>query len=468
MERDKFIAQGEKFGLEGDKLRAYVDGCVREARDERAAARNAEIEARNAEIEARKAESYIIAQQDEARKKESELLDKRIKLEELRKNNGTENVSRAGHSHKPSIPPLPSLADQFNEAHADIRIRRMNKAHQSSSKNVNPNVNKSNNNAISHTKSEKPGKSKFDDKKCFNCNKFGHISFNCPNKKGRREMGASVVAGRSAEDTSAGDDAAAGPTDTREMAGHFNHKSLSLIVQENLTEDGSGVKLASGDTLPVLSAVASGSEVEMPVVDGLVNGKPVDVLRDSGCTTVIVRYELVREEQFFGDRLTCLLVDRTLRNFRRAKIDIDTPYFKGKVEALCVPTPVYDLVLGNIPGARQPADPDGDWTPGDHQGSAVETRGQKRQAGRTRPPLPVPKPLEDIVSVDNLIQAQKEDSSLDASRKAAEKGEKKIRVEIHLAFSLRRMYSIGNTWMQPQGQMFCYKLSCPPSSEIKS
>ncbi|XP_041466400.1 uncharacterized protein LOC121416935 [Lytechinus variegatus] len=576
MERDKFIAQGEKFGLEGDKLRAYVDGCVREARDERAAARSAEVAARNAEIEARKAESYIIAQRDEARKKESELLDKQIKLEELRKNNGTENVSRAGHSHKPSIPPLPvfqegkddldsylsrfekhaiivgwdrsvwapalcalmsgkaldiisrltvsqaqeyetvkssllkgydlteegyrtkfryaklnngetyvqyacriekylnhwielssyddnmeglkslliqeqvynscgkellmfikerhpcnlsevlNLADQFNEAHADMRIRRMNKAHQSSSKNVNPNVNKSNNNAISHTKAEKPGKSKFDDKKCFNCNKFGHISFNCPNKKGRREMGASVVAGRSAEDTSAGDDAAAGPTDTREMAGHFNHKSLSLIVQENLTEDGSGVKLASGDTLPVLSAVASGSEVEMPVVDGLVNGKPVDVLRDSGCTTVIVRYELVREEQFFGDRLTCLLVDRTLRNFRRAKIDIDTPYFKGKVEALCVPTPVYDLVLGNIPGARQPADPDGDWTPGDHQGSAVETRGQKRQAGRTRPPLPVPKPLEDMVSVDNLIQAQKEDSSLDASRKAAEKGEKKI------------------------------------------
>eukprot|EP00057_Strongylocentrotus_purpuratus_P000907 XP_001186509.2 PREDICTED: uncharacterized protein LOC754648 [Strongylocentrotus purpuratus] len=245
-------------------------------------------------------------------------------------------------------------------------------------------------------------------------------------KKGRREMGSSLVKGRSADDTSARHDAAAGPTDSRETAHPDDSKGLSLIVRENLTEDGTGVKLAFGDTLPVLSAAASGSSVEMPVSKGIVNGKLVDVLRDSGCTTVIVRQDLVLEEQFTGEQRTCLLIDRTIRTFQVATIELDTPFFTGKAEALCVLTPVYDIVLGNIYGARQPADPDQDWKPKDHQANAVETRAQKRKAGRTRPPLQVPDSLNDIVSVDDLIQAQKEDNALDASRKLAESGEKKI------------------------------------------
>ena len=35
-----------------------------------------------------------------------------------------------------------------------------------------------------------------------------------------------------------------------------------------------------------------------------------------------------------------------------AKIDIDTPYLKGQVEAQCLPDAVYDLIIGNVPGAR--------------------------------------------------------------------------------------------------------------------
>ena len=67
-----------------------------------------------------------------------------------------------------------------------------------------------------------------------------------------------------------------------------------------------------------------------------------------------------------------------------------------------------------------------------HQASAVETRGQKRQAGRARQPLVVPEPLESIVSVDNLIKAQREDESLKSLR-------------IHVDGGDQRMTKQGNT-----------------------
>jgi len=47
-----------------------------------------------------------------------------------------------------------------------------------------------------------------------------------------------------------------------------------------------------------------------------------------------------------------LLIDSTARKVPIAKIDVDTPYFKGQVEAQCPPDPIYYLVVGNVPGAR--------------------------------------------------------------------------------------------------------------------
>ena len=46
-----------------------------------------------------------------------------------------------------------------------------------------------------------------------------------------------------------------------------------------------------------------------------------------------------------------LLIDNTARKVPIAKIDIDTPYLKGQVEAQCLPDAVYDLIVGNVPGA---------------------------------------------------------------------------------------------------------------------
>ena len=46
-----------------------------------------------------------------------------------------------------------------------------------------------------------------------------------------------------------------------------------------------------------------------------------------------------------------------------ADIVIDTPYLKGRVKALCLPSMLYDLVIGNVNGPRDPRDPDPTWDP---------------------------------------------------------------------------------------------------------
>ena len=42
---------------------------------------------------------------------------------------------------------------------------------------------------------------------------------------------------------------------------------------------------------------------------------------------------------------------------------IDTPYFIAEIDAWCLKNHLYDLIIGNIPKARERRDPDMNWTP---------------------------------------------------------------------------------------------------------
>ena len=84
----------------------------------------------------------------------------------------------------------------------------------------------------------------------------------------------------------------------------------------------------------------------------------VDVLRDIGCSGIVVKTDFVPEDQFTGDFNVMLLIYNTARKVPIAKIDIDTPYLKGQVEAQCLFDAVYDLIVRNVPGARAADDPD--------------------------------------------------------------------------------------------------------------
>jgi hypothetical protein len=60
----------------------------------------------------------------------------------------------------------------------------------------------------------------------------------------------------------------------------------------------------------------------MPVSEGFVNNQKVTVLRDSGCSTIVVKRELVEDSQLTGKETTCVLIDETIRRTPLARIHI--------------------------------------------------------------------------------------------------------------------------------------------------
>ena len=168
----------------------------------------------------------------------------------------------------------------------------------------------------------------------------------------------------------------------------------------------------------------------MPVTEGYIGAIKVSVLRDSGCNSVIVKEELVQKEQLTGKSISCTLADGTKRKFPVANIEVDTPYFKGQVEALCMPRPVYDLVLGNIEGVKGVDQPDKGWVRKTDSVatetnivSAVETRAQKKRGLPDN--LVVPDPISEY-NVQDLIALQRSDKSLEFIREKAASNEVKV------------------------------------------
>ena len=58
----------------------------------------------------------------------------------------------------------------------------------------------------------------------------------------------------------------------------------------------------------------------MPVVKGRVGEKSVDVLRDTGCSGIVVKRDLVSEDQFTGDFNVMLLIDNMARKCPSQKL----------------------------------------------------------------------------------------------------------------------------------------------------
>jgi len=110
--------------------------------------------------------------------------------------------------------------------------------------------------------------------------------------------------------------------------------------------------LSCGCIVPFLAEACSLSrrpDSKMPVAEGKIFVKTVKVLRDTGCSTVVVRRSLVPDSCLAGETVVCGLIDGTLRQNPVARLTVDTPHLKGTVKATCTNNPLYDLIVGNIP-----------------------------------------------------------------------------------------------------------------------
>ena len=122
------------------------------------------------------------------------------------------------------------------------------------------------------------------------------------------------------------------------------------------------LELKSGEKIKVLnSACMAEIKDNLPVLSGKVGGKKVEVLRDTGCSGVIIKKELVDETNFTEEMGHIMTVDRTLKRAPMAKVEVDTPFYVGTLEALCLQNSLFDLIIRNVPGARRSDDPNAEW-----------------------------------------------------------------------------------------------------------
>jgi len=154
----------------------------------------------------------------------------------------------------------------------------------------------------------------------------------------------------------------------------------------------------------------------MPVADGSVEGTPVNVLRDAGCSAIVVRRALVSEDKLTGREERCILIDGTVRYTPVAEIYVETPFFTGITTGVCMKNPLYDLVIGNVPGAQ-----DVSISPHVEQTTqAVQTRSQAKKVTKGFTPLITP--LIDLRTED-IAKLQSEDDTLCRARESAQQGD---------------------------------------------
>ena len=236
-------------------------------------------------------------------------------------------------------------------------------------------------------------------KKCFMCGKQGHEARNC--RSGKQKSGGQNINGPPVQRGQVSAGCLVNPPEVKPT----EEDVRACIKDDNLL-------LASGKKIPTVSNACleplSGDRLKIPDVKGRVGETTVDVLRDTGCSGIVVKKNLVSEDQFTGDFNVMLLIDNTARKVPIARITVDTPYLKGQVEAQCLPDAIYDLIIGNVPGARPADEPDPTW----QEACAVSTRSQAKKDGEVSP-LKVPSYQESlIVDRQNLKQMQSEDESL--------------------------------------------------------
>ena len=145
---------------------------------------------------------------------------------------------------------------------------------------------------------------------------------------------------------------------------YHDEQSMGSVSRPHNCDESLGdgeVKLACGCMLPVVAgAISHEGERKLKCICvgktphgvGSVNGHKVKVMRDKGSTTCVVKRSLVEAEQMTGNYELYMLIDGVVKRFPTAIVEINTPFYKGTVKALCMENPVQELIVGNVSGAK--------------------------------------------------------------------------------------------------------------------
>ena len=186
-----------------------------------------------------------------------------------------------------------------------------------------------NQNKVQGKEIQSPGKPRIT---CFLCDKPGHKAIDCKLKQKVKMAAATVVNNN---------------TECKDIA------SCLKVLEKKYGKAFKQSPLYIGLSVPRDER----NTKHLPVEKGFVNSQPVQVLRDSGCTGIIIKKSLIKEKQLTGKQIYYTTVDGTKNTVPEAEIYIETPFYTGIVKALCMENPVYDLIIGNTEAViKQPND----------------------------------------------------------------------------------------------------------------
>lgn len=266
--------------------------------------------------------------------------------------------------------------------------------------------------------------------RCFLCNRLGHRAADC------REKGPKTPScwrcgrtGHTANSCQGGSQD--GPRGRSQASCCVTTENGQM--NDGLNQNGYG-KLKNEERLQIVSSIIAVETKHLtdrlPVRTGKAGKRVVTILRDTGCNTVVVRRSLISDEDLTGTSKAVYLVDGTVRVLPEARLSMCTPFFSGEVTALCMESPIYDIILGNIPGALAAGESNPDWdveaadngiTTEDNNGkevestmsAAVETRLQKKSSQTAGPkPHKVPEIPNETVTPEALLAEQRRHEGL--------------------------------------------------------
>ncbi|XP_052692422.1 uncharacterized protein LOC128170699 isoform X2 [Crassostrea angulata] len=276
---------------------------------------------------------------------------------------------------------MANLADQYKDARDLNALQATGKGKMPSAKKVDQ-VKKTDVGENKHVPNDKKRFIPKTERKCYKCHRYGHIAPECKSRTSFNNVSNAVQ--------------------------DFGSSEQKVCFVSTMPTDSIVDSRVSSSPMTMSSSCQKNSSFNMPLSAGYVNNVPVTVLRDTGCSGIVVKMSKIQEENLIvGKKQTCILADGSKVSVPIAKVSIDTPFLKGQYEVWCMENPVYDLIVGNVPDAKPADQPDPDW-----QVNAVETRQQKRDKSKPYPQLRVPDMITEDINPMTIRDAQEHDHSL--------------------------------------------------------
>ena len=129
----------------------------------------------------------------------------------------------------------------------------------------------------------------------------------------------------------------------------------SIAVQECIQDGDCNLQMPRPDGYSIDSL---DGERNLNLQTGFVGDTEDRMLSDTDCELVAVRRDLVSEDQMLDKRFVMITIDDQAKTVSTA-LEIDTPYYRGSLEAMVLSQFLCNLVLGTIGGVSNT--PDQQW-----------------------------------------------------------------------------------------------------------